>query len=299
MAVEFEGIYAVIPTPFTDEEEVAELALRRLLDDLVGQGVQGIICNGSTGEVTSLSEAERRQVMEITLEQVAGRVPVLVGASANATRDVIRYSRAAQEAGAAGVMIVHPYYCLPSERELDGHYRDVAQSIDIPIMIYNNPWTTGVDMKPEQLARLAEAEPNIRYVKESSGDAARVGQILARTDRLTVFSGWDNLALEHFFAGARGWVAGSANVIPAECVELFRAVQRGDWDTARQVYRRIYELLTLVETSGQFVQLVKAGLAERGLPVGPPRRPLLLPEGEQRAQLREMLKQLRGTASVA
>jgi 4-hydroxy-tetrahydrodipicolinate synthase len=150
-----------------------------------------------------MSPDERQRVMETTLEHVAGRVPVLVGGSDNSTAGAIRYSRAAQAAGADGIMVVHPYYCLPTERELEAHYRDLAQAVDLPIMIYNNPWTTGVDMKPAQLARVAEAEPNIRYVKESSGDAARVGQILSATDRLIVFSGWDNLALEHFVAGAR------------------------------------------------------------------------------------------------
>ncbi len=298
MSEPFEGVFAVIPTPFRDDEELDEQPLRRLLDDLVSQGVQGIICNGSTGEVASLSPAERQWVLETTVEQVAGRVPVLVGASANATRDVIHYSRAAQAAGAVGVMIVHPWYCLPGERELEAHYRDIAQAIDIPIMIYNNPWTTGVDMKPEQLARVAEAEPNIRYVKESSGDAARVGQILEATDKLTVFCGWDNLALEHFVGGARGWVAGSANVIPAECVALCQAALRDDWVEARRLYRQIYSMLTLVETSGQFIQLVKAGLAERGLPVGPPRRPLLMPDAARREELRGLLDRVRGAAAL-
>src|SRR4051812_2265465 len=131
MAASFRGVYAVIPTPFHEDEELDLPTLRRLLDDLVGRGVHGIICTGSTGEVISLSPAERQRVVETTIEQVAGRVPVLVGSSANATRDVIAYSRAAQAAGAAGVMIVHPFYCLPTERELEGHYRAVAQAIDI------------------------------------------------------------------------------------------------------------------------------------------------------------------------
>src|SRR5436309_8572529 len=126
---EFEGVYAVIPTPFTQDEALDLGALRRMLDDLVASGVHGIICNGSTGEVVSLSADERQRVMEATLEQVAGRVPVLVGGSDNSTAGAIRYSRAAQAAGAAGVMIVHPYYCLPTEGELEGHYRDLAQAI--------------------------------------------------------------------------------------------------------------------------------------------------------------------------
>jgi len=294
--MDFRGVYAVIPTPFTADEALDLATLRRLIDDLISRGVHGIICNGSTGEAPSMDADERQQVLETTMDQVAGRVPVLAGASDNATRNVIRYSRAAEAAGAAGVMIVHPYYCLPGERELEAHYRDVAQSMGLPIMIYNNPWTSGVDMKPAQLARLAELESTIRYVKESSGDAARIGQILALTDKLTLFCGWDNLALEHFFSGAQGWVAGSANVIPAECVALYELAARGDWDAARRHYRRIYGLLTLVETSGQFVQFVKAGQAERGLPVGPPRRPMLPPTQAERERFRAVYAEVAGAA---
>lgn len=293
--VQLEGVFAVIPTPFTEDEEFDEPTLRRLVDDLLAHGVHGIIPTGSTGEVASLTEAERLQCVEVVMEQVDGRVPVVAGASANSTRDTIRYSRKAEEAGAAGVMIVHPYYCLPSELELERHYRDLAQSIGIPIMIYNNPFTTGVDMKPQQLARLAEAEPNLRYCKESSGDAARVGQILELTDKLTVLSGWDNLVLEHFLLGAKGWVAGSANLIPREAVELYRlAVVEGDWNQARVLYRRLYALLTILETTGKFVQYIKFGLAERGLSVGPPRRPMLRPEGEEADVFRRALRRARG-----
>lgn len=276
----FEGVYAVIVTPFKDDEELDERALRSHLEFLIKEGgVHGIIANGSTGEVFSLTDSERARVMEVVLETVNHRVPVLIGASANATRDCIRYAVAAERAGADGIMLVHPYYCLPKEDELYEHYLEIDRSIGLPIMIYNNPWTTGIDMKPELLARIVHASRNIRYVKESSGDEARVGQILELLgDNITVFNGWDNIILEHFLVGARGWVAGSANVIPRQCVQLYKlAVQDEDFVRARELYRELYSFLTLVEASGKFVQYCKWSLKEMGRPVGPTRRPMRLP----------------------
>jgi len=277
---QFEGVFAVIVTPFKENEELDEKALVSHVEYLVKEGgVQGIIANGSTGEVFSLSDAERARVSEVVIGVVNKRVPVLVGGSANATRDCIRYSEAAQRAGADGIMLVHPIYCLPKEDELYAHYLDVDRSVSIPIMIYNNPWTTGVDMKPELLGRIVEGSKNVRYVKESSGDEARVGQILELLgDKVTVFNGWDNIILEHFLVGARGWVAGSANVIPQQCVQLYKlAVKDQDFVEARKLYRELYAFLTLVETSGKFVQYCKFGLKEIGRPVGPTRRPMRLP----------------------
>lgn len=276
----FEGVFAVIVTPFKDNEELDEKTLASHVEYLVTQGgVQGIVANGSTGEVFSLNDAERARVSEVVMGVVNKRVPVFLGASANATRDCIRYAEAAQRAGADGIMLVHPIYCLPKEDELYAHYLDVDKSVSIPIMIYNNPWTTGVDMKPELLGRIVEHSQNIRYIKESSGDEARVGQIVELVgDKVAIFNGWDNIILEHFLTGARGWVAGSANVIPQQCVQLYKlAVQDQDFVEARRLYRELYAFLTMVETSGKFVQYCKYGLKEVGRPVGPTRRPMLLP----------------------
>jgi 4-hydroxy-tetrahydrodipicolinate synthase len=276
----FEGVYAVILTPFKQNEDVDEKALASHLEFLIKEGgVHGIIGLGSTAEVFSLRDDERQRVMEMVLAIVDKRVPVLMGASANATRDCIRYAEAAEKAGADGLMLVHPIYCLPQPEELYAHYVDVDKSVSIPIMIYNNPFTTGVDMKPELFARVVENTRNIRYIKESSGDEARVGQILELLrDTVTVFNGWDNIILEQFLVGARGWVAGSANVIPRQCVQLYQlAVEEQDFVRARKLYRELYAFLTMVEASGKFIQYCKWGLQELGRSVGPCRRPLRIP----------------------
>ncbi len=291
----FKGVFAVIATAFTDEEELDVDALRKHVEYLIDVGhVHGIITLGSNGEAASLTEAERGIVMNAVIDTVNHRVPCLVGASANATRDSIRYAKAAEKAGADGLMIVHPFYCRPNPEELYGHYIAIDKSVGIPIMIYNNPFTSGVDMLPDLFARIVANTKNVRYLKESSGDEARLGQVIQLLgDEVSVFNGWDNIILEQFLLGAKGWVAGSANVLPRECVELYNlAVVQEDFVAARKLYKQLYRFFTMVETSGKFIQYSKFGCKEEGHPVGPPRRPLLMPtDPNEVAALRDALKQ--------
>ena len=214
MAEKWFGVFAVVCTPFTENEELDEATLRRHISFLLDAGVHGIVPTGSTSEFASLSEAERKRIVDITIAEVKGRVPVVVGAAAVSTRDTIMYSRYAEKAGADGVMIVPPYYCHPTEREMYHHYKDVADTIHLPIMLYNNPWTSGVDMQPCLVERLSEIE-NVAYIKESSGDMRRVSEIMRLCGgRMTVFCGTDNLTLEMFAVGVQGWVAAPAHAIP-------------------------------------------------------------------------------------
>jgi len=288
------GVYVVVCTPFTENGDLDEATLRRHIRFLLEAGVHGVIPTGSTSEFASLSEAERKRVADITLDEVRGTVPVVVGTAAVSTRDTIMYSQYAEAAGADGVMIVPPYYCHPTERELYHHYEAVAESIHLPIMVYNNPWTSGVDMQPALLARLSEIE-NVAYVKESSGDMRRVSEIMRLCgDRLTIFCGADNLALEMFAVGIQGWVAAPANAIPRQCVRLYElAAVKKDLDQARALYLKMLPYFTALE-SGQFVQYVKASLEILGKPVGAPRRPLLRPAEEDYRKLEGLLKAMTG-----
>lgn len=289
------GVFAVMFTPFKDDESLDEQALRQHIDYLIEEGrVHGLICNGSTGEFASLADDERKRVVNITVEQARRRVPVLVGASANSTRETIANSQFAEKAGADGLMIVHPYYCRPDERELYAHYKAVAASVGIPIMIYNNPYTSGVDMKPELLARLAGTD-NILYVKESSEDIKRVGQIRRLCgDKITIFTGCDNTMFESFLMGADGWVSGSANIIPRQCVQLYNLTVNEQLDSARELYYRMLPLGDMLELEGKFIQYLKAGAALMNRPVGKPRRPLLPPADEDVSRLRDALRLISG-----
>jgi 4-hydroxy-tetrahydrodipicolinate synthase len=288
------GVYVVVCTPFTEDDHLDEGALRRHIRFLLDAGVHGVIPTGSTSEFASLTEAERKRAADITLDEVRGRVPVVVGTAAVSTHDTIMYSQYAEAAGADGVMIVPPYYCHPTEREIYHHYEAVAGSIHLPIMLYNNPSTSGVDMQPALLARLAEIE-NIAYVKESSGDMRRVSEIMRLCrDRLTIFCGADNLALEMFAVGIQGWVAAPANAIPKQCVQLYElAAVKKDLDQARKLYLKMLPYFTALE-SGQFVQYVKASLEILGKPIGAPRKPLLRPAEEDYRKLEELLRAMPG-----
>ena len=295
-----EGVLVPILTPFDEAGQFDEVAFRGHIDWLIDSGVHGIVPAGSTGEALSLDLDEYHRVVETTISQVAGRVPVIAGCSANATRQVLENCAFAEDAGADAIMLVHPFYSLPDEDELEAHYRAVAAAINVPLVIYNNPFTTGVDASPDLLARLSELEP-VRYVKESSGDSTRVVRIIEQSNgRMAVLSGSDNQALEHFACGATGWVAGAANVIPTECVELFDlAVRRRDLDGALAQYRRLFPYLHYVEATGKFVQANKVGVELIGRPLGQPRQPLQPLPPHMRSELREALDLARSPVSQA
>jgi 4-hydroxy-tetrahydrodipicolinate synthase len=203
---------------------------------------------------------------------------------------VVQYCRQAEKLGAAGVLLAAPYYSLPTADELFEHFRAVSDSIGIPIMLYNYPGRTGVDMTPDLVQRLAELE-GVQYVKESTGDVTRVSQIIRRCgERITVFCGCDTLALESFVLGAAGWVGGVANVLPRAHAELHElAVTQGDYPAARRLYYRLLPALALAEGEGKYTQFCKAGCGLAGHPAGPPRRPLLPATPEELARLREAL----------
>jgi 4-hydroxy-tetrahydrodipicolinate synthase len=294
MSRKFEGVYAVLCTPFTKDDKINETALRKHVRFLVDEGkIHGVIPNGSTGEFTALSEAERKTIADIVIDEVAGKVPVVVGTASVSTKKTVMHTQYAANGGADGVMIVPPYYCHPNDEEIFGHYKTIAENSDVEIMVYNNPSTSGVDMQPELIARLAEFE-RISHVKESSGDMSRVAAIQRLCgDKMRVFCGCDNLSLEMFMIGAVGWVAPPANIIPQLCVELYElgAVKK-DIEKARELYFKLLPLFTLFETTGQYIQLSKAGMEILGRPFGIPRKPLLSPSDEHRQQLKEILATL-------
>jgi 4-hydroxy-tetrahydrodipicolinate synthase len=295
---DFAGIIVPIITPFAADGGIDFAALREHIDYLIGAGVHGILPAGSTGEALCLSPSEHRALLTETINHVNGRVPVIAGCSANATHAVIANCRLAIDLGADGLLAIHPFYSRPDERELEEHYRAISDSIDRPLIVYNNPHTSGVDALPALLARIA-SYPHIDYVKESSGDVSRVARLAMLPDRpLQVLCGSDNIALESFSVGATGWVAAIANCIPAECVRLYElAVLQHRSTDALALYRSIYPLLDLAEGTGKFVQVSKAAVELAGRRAGRPRQPLLPLDEALMGQLREALKLIAGPAS--
>jgi 4-hydroxy-tetrahydrodipicolinate synthase len=294
MTQKFRGVYAVSCTPFDIEGRIDEPALRRHLRWLLDEGrVHGVIPTGSTGEFAFLSAAEREAVVAMAVDEVQGRVPVLAGAAACSTRDMIFFAQQAQRLGANGVMVVPPYYGHLTQEELYQHFATLAGSIDLPIMLYNNPGTSGSDLLPATIARLAQL-PNVAAVKESTGIMQRVHEIQNHCgDQIEVLCGCDTLPLEMFVMGVEGWVAAPSNAIPRPCVRLFElAVEQKDFATARALYAQLLPLFELFEGSGQYVQLNKAALEWLGRPIGQPRPPLLPVTAELNQQLKEILAQI-------
>ncbi len=288
----FHGVFAAVVTPMKNNEEIDFPQLAAFTDHLVREGVHGLIPLGSTGEYYALSAEERERVLRSTLEVTAGRVPVVAGANAGSTRDVIAYARQAERLGCAGVMLAAPYYSLPQPEELFGHFRAVNDAIGIPIILYNYPGRTGVDMSPEFVERLAELK-NVRYVKESTGEMPRITELLRRCgDRMGVFCGCDTIALESLMVGAIGWIGGVVNVLPKSHVSLYElTVKEKNNTAARDLFFRMLPTLELMEGGGKYTQFVKAACGLAGHPVGPPRRPLRVPNAVERARLRAALSQ--------
>ncbi len=269
----FRGTYTVLVTPFTaDAARVDHAALARLVDFQIAQGIHGLVALGSTGEFLSLTREERTAVIQTVVQQTAGRVPVLIGTGAEWTREAIAYTREAEALGADGVMVIPPYYAVPTDDEIFAHYRAIAEATGLPVMLYNNPATANVDLTPPLIARLSAID-NIRYVKESTLDVTRVRDIIALCgERMVVFAGV--LGYESIWLGAEGWVAVCSNVIPRLSAALFEAADHGDRQTALALYRRIAPLLPFVG-GPRYVSGTKAALALAGMDMGPPRPPRL------------------------
>ena len=265
-------------TPFTEDGgAIDEKGLRRLVEWQIEQGAPGLIPLGSTGEFLSVSEDERTQVVETIVAQAAGRVPVIIGTADEWTAKAVRFSKEAERLGADGIMVVPPYYSNPTEDELFEHYRQISEAISIPIMVYNNPNTANVDLLPPFLARLAQLD-NVRYVKESSGDIARVREIDHLSEgRMTVFAGYH--AYDSIRLGAEGWVSVCGNIAPRLSADVYD-LTAGKEDPAggREAYHRLSPLLDAI-SGDLYVSATKAAMALIGMPVGVPRLPrLALPE---------------------
>jgi 4-hydroxy-tetrahydrodipicolinate synthase len=285
------GAFVVMATPFTAHEGVDEKGFRKNIDWYIEQGAHGVICLGSTGEFANLSMTERKSVIDLTVDQVKGRVPVVAGTAANATRATIEMTKYAKDAGADAAIIVAPFYGLPTQKDLFQHYKAISEDVAIPIMLYNNPGFTGVDMLPPLVEKLSALE-NIQYIKESTGDIKRVHELMLRCgDSIDIWCGWDDLVYEFLVLGCRGWVAPIANIIPASAAELVTLVENKAYDQAKELYFKMLPLLSYLE-EGQLLAKVKTAMNLIGLAGGKPRRPFLPLSVAQEEELRGMLDAL-------
>ena len=283
----FPGIIPAVTTPFTAEDTIDVDALQANVDALLRAGVHGLVATGTMGESASLELEERRTVIGAISEVVAGRVPVLAGIAAPTARVATRYALAARESGATALMMLPPLNYNGDFREIAGYFQAVGELADLPIMAYNNPGASGVELTVQTIARLGNEVEPVVAIKECSGETRNIAAIVGATGRgFEVVVGGDDFALEGFCAGATGWVSGVANVIPAECVRLYDACRDGDLTTARELYQRMLPLARL-DFDPKLVQYFKGAMDQVGFRGGPcrePRLPLTEPEQEVLAQ---------------
>jgi 4-hydroxy-tetrahydrodipicolinate synthase len=286
----FRGIIPAVVVPFAEDDSIDLDALRANMGHLIEGGVHGLVVNGTMGEAASLSDDERGLVIDTALEVAGGRLPVTVGVSSASTALSAKYAEQARAAGAHGVMCLAPILYRGTPKELAAHFAAVAEAAGLPVMAYNNPEASGFDLAPETIAEIAAAVPGVAGVKECSGDARRIAALLATTE-LEILVGGDDWALEGFAAGATGWVSGVANVAPAECVELFDAVNEGRLADARELYQRLLPLGRL-DMTPWLVQYFKGAMDAVGLTGGGTRPPRLPLDPDRQRVLREAVDAL-------
>jgi 4-hydroxy-tetrahydrodipicolinate synthase len=281
MIKSFRGTYTMLITPIDANGSVNLGALRDLTEWQIGQGIHGLIPLGSTGEFLSMSPDERTAIAETVIKTARGRVPVLVGTGAEDTREVVRLSCEAERLGADGVLIIPPFYSTPTVPELVHHYKTVADALSIPIMLYNNPATSNIDLRPEILAKLCEID-GCRYIKESTLEVTRIRDIQRLCgDRMTVFGGI--LGYESFVSGAAGWTCVASNPAPAAMSRIFELVEAGKPNEARALYKDWFPVIDAVFAL-KYVAGSKSLLNHMGFAAGPPRPPRLpLPPDEDAA----------------
>ncbi|WP_454812897.1 4-hydroxy-tetrahydrodipicolinate synthase [Paenarthrobacter nitroguajacolicus] len=273
MSSQLSGVLTALATPFTDDGAIDEAKLRLLVERSIDAGVDGVVACGSTGEFAMLSREERHLVVQVVVDQAAGRVPVVAQTGATNTAEAIRLSRHAQDCGADVIMLISPYYEPLSMAETTHYFRTVADTIDRPVMLYNMPSATGVNLDAATVGKLGREVENIRYIKDSSGDMGQATQLIHHhSDHISTIIGWDSLVLAALTEGAPAVMAGTANVIPHEIVALHRAVAAGDFAAAQVQWNRIYPVIDAI-LSAPFVPAVKAALDALGQPIGKPRQP--------------------------
>jgi 4-hydroxy-tetrahydrodipicolinate synthase len=237
----FTGSYVAIVTPFRNGR-LDEKALGDLIEWQIAHGTNGIVPCGSTGESSTLTHEEHDRVIAFTVEAVRRRVPVIAGTGSNATHEAIRLTKHAKSVGADGALLVCPYYNKPMQEGLFRHYEAIARAVDLPLVLYNIPGRSGVNITPQTIARLSRI-PGIVGVKEASGSLGQMSEIIAACDeRFVVLSGDDGLTLPLMAIGGKGVISVTANVAPAETAELVGAALKGDWDRARRLHYRLQPL---------------------------------------------------------
>lgn len=288
--MQFEGIYTPIITPFRDDLSIDFDAYGRIIDWQAENGVHAIIVGGSTGEFFSLTQEERVEQFNFAVERATGRLPVVAGVNDLLVERCYELAAAARDAGADALLVAAPPYGLPGQEELAGHCLQIDRAAGLPIILYNYPGRTGVNMEREFLDRIA-GSANFQAIKESSGEIERIQMLACEYPELQLSAGSEDLVLEFFAWGARSWVSVVANFFPREAVRLYEAcVLEGDFDKGRRMTSALLPLMICLEKGGKFLQSVKYACELLGRPGGPVRPPFQPMNEELRGELSRIVE---------
>jgi 4-hydroxy-tetrahydrodipicolinate synthase len=286
------GIIPAMVTPFNPSDgNLNESALRELTNYLIDGGVHGLFVVGSQGEFWALSADEKKRAWEVVLDETNGRVPVYAGTAAITTRETVQLTQLAEKVGVDAVSVLSPFFLKPSEEELYSHYREVAASTKVPVLLYGNPARTGVQLTPSLVSRLAEIE-NIVGIKDSSAQLELTMQyILGTPEDFAVIMGRDSMIFAALMAGAEGAIAATGNVVPKLVVDIYENLKRGDIDAAREAQLKLFPLRAAF-TWGTFPVVIKEALNLMGIEAGPARSPVGPMPEEQRKRLKDLLRKM-------
>lgn len=284
------GILPPHITPFNKYEEVDEQALRRLIHFWLDNGVSGLVTCGSNGEAVYMTREERRKVAEVVVDEVNGKVPVIVGTGAPSTRETIHLTKDAKDIGADAALIVTPYYYTPNEEELYKHYKHILETTDFPIVLYSVPKFTGYSLNINVVKRLVEGYSQVVGIKDSSGLVGRISDLIAQVgDRISVLVGTGDIILPGLVMGATGAVVAIANVAPKLCSNIYNTYLNGDLENAKRLQNIANQLNELLIKRFNQISSIKEALIQLGQPAGLPRKPSLPLDSEACEEIRNFL----------
>ncbi|KAL6237829.1 hypothetical protein BDW75DRAFT_248304 [Aspergillus navahoensis] len=284
------GILVALITPFTDDKTaIDESRLESHIKHMLDAGIHGLVPGGSTGEFTTLSLSERKQLTELCVRFAGGRVPVIAGTGATSTAEAVELAVHAKQVGAAAVMVVPPFYDPVNLEQLTELFAEIHEKSTLPIMYYNIPSASGLKLSPAEIAGLSKV--GVRWLKDTSGDAPAFTELVfGLSDRITALNGWDTLTFYGLAAGCPGGVWGAANIIPELAVELYEAVTvRKDLEKGRELWSKAWPICKFLE-SHNYAAAVKTGVELTGQATGGLRKPFALLSSELQEELKGMLK---------
>lgn len=295
MPMKFEGIYTPVVTPHNDDHSINKDRFADVIEHLIASGVHGLIIAGTTGEYYAQTMEERIDLMAFAKEVNKGRLPLIIGTGAIRTEDAIVYAENAKAIGADAILVTTPPYAYPTSREIALHGLAIDRAANLPVMLYNYPGRMSVNMDEETLDQLGKS-PNFCAIKESSGDINRVHMLARDYPHIQLSCGMDDQALEFFAWGARSWVCAGSNFAPEAHLALYKACAlEGNFTKGRAIMSAMLPLMSVLEQGGKFVQCIKHGLTMRGIPAGPPRRPMQPLNKDDKRALEQVIKVMNTT----